>query len=287
MKLVVDCGRSYVKVVAQNREFRFPSWVSKNTGLHFYNHEKYNYSLELDGEKVLLGRFAEYEGSARRKPYYESKAVPEFLWQVLCACYEAGIRNQEVEIATLIPISSYKLDAEEVDKVKRLLQKTHYVTINGEDLYIKITQVHVTLEGASSFYVSDRYKELIGLYMEMYDNHGEDYADENIIKQITRIVDAGAKTVNYASFAGLTYINSQSGTMQNGWETTRDVSPEVLGANIASEVSKDWDKDDYVVVCGGRANDLVEPLGEFFHTVVALPDSQFSNSRGLYERIKG
>lgn len=255
MLVAVDCGRSYVKVMTENRTFMFPSKISAWRKRNYRQELEDDLELTYRGGRWFVGKLAEREGEFTRQAMQDTKAVEETLLLTLTAIHQAGAVGN-VTLVTGLPIANFT--EKEREAVRRLLEGYHEVTVNGQFSRIRITRVYTTIEGGGAFFASPR-------------------------SGLVRIIDVGAKTTNYATFNEKIFIDRESGTLPIGWETVRETNEREMADAIAGAVSKKWNSDDVVILIGGMANKLERYVQGHFRYAFAMSDPQTANVRGYYE----
>jgi plasmid segregation protein ParM len=132
-----------------------------------------------------------------------------------------------------------------------LFQGTHTIEVNGTRRTIRIRQCLVTIE--------------TGVFI-LHLQNGEKI----------RIIDPGAKTTDLVTLFMGQYVDDESTTINQGWETKgggrKGVEP--FARLIVGEAGDlDWDESDPIIyVIGGRAGDIVEPIKEEGFSHAKLPD---------------
>jgi plasmid segregation protein ParM len=254
MIIAVDCGRSYVKVMTEEKTFLFPSKVSGWRKRNYRQEVDGDIELQYRGRKWFVGQLAEREGEFTRQAMQDTKAVEETLLLTLTAIHLAGGKGN-VTLVTGLPIVNFT--EEEKYAVKRLLQGHHHVEVNGQWKQFHIDRVYTTIEGGSAFFAEPR----MGL---------------------VRIIDFGAKTTNYATFKDRVFIDRESGTIPIGWETAKESNVREMADLIASSVSKKWGADDVVLLVGGMAKKMEPHIQEHFRCALAVKYPQTANVRGYF-----
>jgi plasmid segregation protein ParM len=255
MLVAVDCGRSYTKVMSEDKAFMFPSKISAWRRRNYRQDLEGDIELVYQGRKWFVGKLAEREGEFTRQAMQDTKAVDETLLLILTAVHLAGGSN-EVSLVTGLPIDNYT--EHEREAIKELLEGEHEVTINGKLTRINIKRVYTTIEGGGAFFASPR-------------------------SGLVRIIDVGAKTTNYATFKEKIFIDRESGTMPIGWETVRETDEREMADMIASSVSRKWSADDVVILIGGMAKRLEPFIQTHFRYAFAVNNPQTANVRGYFE----
>lgn len=255
MIVAVDCGRSYVKVVTEERSFLFPSKVSGWRRRNYRQDLSGDIELDYQGRRWFVGKLAEREGEFTRQAMQESKAVEETLILTMTALHLAESKGKIVLI-TGLPIGNYT-DLEQ-KAVKELLEGPHTVKLNGRERHFFVDRVFTTIEGGGAFFSAPR----MGL---------------------VRIIDIGAKTTNYATFQDKVFIDRESGTLPIGWETVKVSNLKEMADLIAGTVSKTWSSQDVVMLVGGMARKLEPFVQEHFCHAFAVEEPQMANVKGYYE----
>lgn len=263
MLFSVDPGRSHTKGKSDKGEIIFPSFVSKAIDLNYMPSSVLgDMILEHERGRFFIGDLARREGVMIRKAMLDTKVVDDTLFHVLGALYQMGVRDGKVRVVTGVPIRNYT--TEEVTKLKKLLGGEHKFYMNGEKIQVTITDVYVTVECGAAFWLNPQ-------------------------KGVVRIIDAGAKTVNWATYEDGIFINRDSGTVDKGWDTNNYSDAENMAAMIIGEIGKGWDRRDKGIIIGGRiseAKGLEKHIREYFPNIRAYEDPQFATVRGYHEAAR-
>lgn len=233
--------------------------------------------FELDGRKGLAGTIAQFENPFNSASTYGlSKVHDNTKIRVLLAIYRYVKKfDLEVESFSIVVGQPYKTHTEdEKNKLKKMLQGSHPIIINGEAMTIKIGEVGVAPEGVAAFFGG---------------NHGYSTA---------KVLDLGSGTINAISVSSMRVTNFNSDTFNYGTETMEH--NKVVRGIIQDTKAKSWDKNDKVLVCGGSAGVLTEKIkesyinAEVFLPVIELVDktpqvleTKFANASGFYNIARG
>jgi plasmid segregation protein ParM len=255
MLVAVDAGRAYVKTVAGNQKFSFPSKVSKARKRTFVQTLEDDMEITYMGKDYFIGQLAEREGSFTRQMMTETKVNTETVLLILTALFKAGAVG-DVNLVTGVPINMYKED--ERARLRARLEGEHEFVLNGTYRKINIKKAAITIEGGAAYWIHRRMGTV-------------------------RIVDPGARTTNYATFKDGVFIDRESGTLPKGWENVREADPEEMAAMIVGHLGGMWETSDVVEIIGGKAHELLEPFKQagFIHSTT-FEDPQFANALGYY-----
>jgi plasmid segregation protein ParM len=133
----------------------------------------------------------------------------------------------------------------EKSKMKKMLEKTHAITVNGDYKQITILRAEVAAEGGAAFW-------------------------SNPQKGKVRILDFGSGTVNAATLIEGRYIDRDSFTLKFGLNTIRSQDLTEMGRYVANECLKKWNEQDDVYCVGGGAELMIDHLHEYFPNVKPL-----------------
>lgn len=255
MLVAVDAGRAYVKTVTGNKQFIFPSKVSKARQRTFVQTLEEDMEIRYQGKDYFIGQLAEREGSFTRQMMTESKVNLETVLLIMTALFQAGALG-EVKLVTGVPINMYK--EEERTKLRSRLEGEHEIILNGTYRKIQVTRAAITIEGGAAYWIQRRMGTV-------------------------RIVDPGARTTNYATFKDGVFIDRESGTIPKGWDNVREADPDEMAAMIVGHLGGMWSTTDVVELIGGKAPELAEPFKHVgFTYTTAFENPQYANALGYY-----
>lgn len=271
MKILgVDAGNDSVKIFGENGELRFPSMLGefreRNLEQQFSSDD---IVYEFRGRKGFAGTLAQYESEFGGSRMGDTKAHEEFLIRVLLGLHRYGT-DTRFKIVVGQPISMHTKT--EKAKMKKMLEGTHEMTLNGTSKELTIERAEVAAEGGAAFWSHPK-------------------------KGKIRLLDFGSGTVNAATLIEGRYIDRDSFTLKFGLNTIRSHDLSEMGRYVANECLKKWDNYDEVYTVGGGAELLLEHLTEYFpqaRTLVPKIDDEgnslsvkflppiFANAVGFY-----
>lgn len=237
MKMGIDAGNHEVKVVTPNGAFKFSSTIGEWREINLDNkHGDSDMLWHYEGDRGFAGTLADAESYMPSKSKGTTKAHREAMLRVLFAIHRYSDENV-VDIIVGQPIIGH--NKTEKDKLKKMLKKEHTMKINGKSKTFEIRNVEVVAEGAGVYWSQPR-------------------------EGLVRVIDVGSGTVNYVTVKDKRYIDKESGTIAQGMNTIRNRDLNALANYIYSEVSSLWDKNDFIYLAGGAANEMFEPLMQHF-----------------------
>ncbi|MCS1350334.1 ParM/StbA family protein [Mechercharimyces sp. CAU 1602] len=255
MLVAVDCGRSEVKVVHRHGKFAFPAVIGEWRKLNIGKKRENEIEVVYEGERLFIGDLAVRESEFHRSMMTDTKAHEQTLILTLVAVYQANTVGK-VSVVTGLPVELHSDD--EKASMKKLITGKHRIEVNGISRLIQIEEVVVCIEGGGAFWANPQ-------------------------RGLVRIIDVGAKTVNFLTLKDKEYIDRESGTLQFGGDTTKTRSAKHLAERICGEVAKKWSAEDTVITAGAMANDLIPHFKRHFPNVTAVPDPKYANAQGFYE----
>lgn len=224
----------------------------------------------VNGREGLAGTIAKYETRRKSKGMYgATKAHWYTEVRVLLSIYryaiKFGVKTDNVKIVTGQPYTGHT--NEEKALLKKLLQRTHELTVNGNRMSINIEEVGIAPEGVGAFFSQP--------FMS------------------GKLLDIGSGTVNAISFEDYRVTNYNSDTFNYGTEV--ECVSEVVAGAIQDTTSLGWTTQDAVYVCGGSAYEVLpeikrhyvkaELLSPTFNDIRLSP--KFANAVGFYELAAG
>lgn len=255
----VDAGNKNVKIYGPYGEKVFPSELGE------YRERKLEQSFSEDdmeyvfnGKRGFAGTLAQFESQFTASRMGDSKAHNEMLIRVLLGLHRY-CDETDFSIVVGQPISKHIED--EKMKMKKLLEGTHEITVNGVTKQINIIRAEIAAEGGSAFW-------------------------SHPIKGLVRVLDIGSGTVNGATLSDGRYIDRDSFTLSDGLETLLTNDIEQFVRKICLHAMKYWDVDDTILLCGGGVDKCFEALHEYFTNVMILNPrvSTKNNSGGMIQR---
>ena len=258
----VDNGGSSTCVITKDYQESFPSVK----GLHGVrtlteSHGKYDYVVEYNGEKYVMGTLAKYDCKYPLQMHTDSKQNLFFDLSVLVAIHQFGFATNY--LITSVPISMHN-DVEKFGIIERLLG-SHTITVNGHRKTFQIMDVKVAPETAVAFWISEP-------------------------KGKQRFIDLGSRTIGYATTIcednTTRFIDSESGTFKGkGLEALNEsYDQKALADYICGRLMSNWNPNDHLSLLGGGAmdKDLVLHIQKYFPNATVLGNPKMSNALGMY-----
>lgn len=253
--LGIDAGNSNIKIVGSKGEMLIPSALGEHRERKLQqSFSKDDIEYEFNGQKGFAGTLAQYESQLLSSQMGNSKAHKEMLIRVLIGICQYS-QNTSFSIVVGQPI--IKHTTEEKEKMKKMLQKEHVITINGSQRQINIKNAEIAAEGGSAFW-------------------------SNPSKGIIRIVDIGSGTVNAATLNEGRYVDKDSFTISEGLDTLLNDDLNAFTRKICLQALRLWDKEDNVLLCGGGAETILPYMQGYFDNVDTLtPRLQIKQQDGI------
>lgn len=247
-KNVMDSFPSVKSVYGNNRN------LTTITGRH-------DFIIEYGQEKVVAGTLAKFDSSLPIQWHGKSKAHLFFDLSVLLSVFLYGYID--TYLAVSVPIDQHN----ETEKKLRIdrLKGSHTMTVNGKTKSFYISDVIVTPESASAYWIDEPYG-------------------------LTRYIDLGSRTVNFSSTYkegdNTRYIDTQSGTFYKGIEALGDnFNAKALADYISGRLfAKGWEETDTVNILGGGAliPELVDQIKLYFPKAQVMDKPLYANAIGMY-----
>lgn len=253
MIIGLDCGRSSVKVVGANQFFSFPSLLGEWRERRLANSHGNDLEVEYKGVRYFAGDLAKYESEFARSMMTETKAHDDTLLLMLIAIAKTGLNR--VKVVTGVPVNQHK--ESEKGAIRKMLMGKHSLNLNGRYHEVSVERVEVAVEGGAAFWVKPSSGKV-------------------------RILDAGAKTVNYVTIWDKRYIDMDSGTLSFGLETNKSNDLRQIVNRIVGEVAKKWEQGDKVLLTGGKAKEMHYHFSEYFPNSEVMDNSLYANAKGYY-----
>ncbi len=235
--------------------------------------------FEICGRKGFAGSIAIHEDEfGGGSMFGDTKAHADTKIRVLLAVNRYIKKHcsheHSVKIVVGQPISTHK--ESEKKKIKDMLLGSHQFIVDGVQVHYYIEEVEVAIEGGGAFWSRPE----IGT---------------------VRIIDVGSGTVNAISLKDKKIINNSSSTFNFGAETIKNKSDMFgMARGIIQNTTKlKWHKDDFLLVCGGVADQISIHLQSHFKNIEVLkPQFQYrggvtiahpvyANAVGFYNIAKG
>lgn len=251
----VDAGNHNIKLYGDRGALMFPSAIGeyreRKLEQRFSEHD---IVFEYEDQKGFAGTLAEYESQFSATRMGDSKAHKEMLIRVLIGLHRYSNDATTFKIVVGQPISKHtKLEKE---KMKEMLEGTHLITVNGKEKEITIERAEVAAEGGSAFWALPR-------------------------KGKVRVLDIGSGTVNGATLIDGRYIDKDSFTLKDGLGTLLSDDVDAFVRKISLHALKSWDVDDLLILCGGGAETVFQPLHEYFTNIeMIVPQMRTRDNEG-------
>ncbi|MBD1379191.1 ParM/StbA family protein [Metabacillus arenae] len=268
MILGVDAGNSEVKIAAKYGLIKFLSDIGEGRNINLEQvHGEDDMVFEYEGKYGFAGSLAKYESEFVGSLMGDSKVHEDTKLRVLLGIHRYltlnNVEEYNFQIIVGQPISKHT--PLEKEGLRKLLQGKHVITVNEIKKKINIDKISVAAEAASSFW-------------------------SNPQNGLTRIIDVGSGTVNYASVLEGRFIDKESGTLNFGMNTNKSNNLQALVRGIAAETLKKWNKEDNVFLVGGVAEAIKSPLKQYYPNVQVLQpifnrkiqDPIFANAISFY-----
>lgn len=263
----IDAGNDGTKVAYDGGVFSFPSCIGEARELKLESkHGAYDLIVEYNGKKYFMGTLAKYESAMIRQTGGLSKVKEETLLRVLVALFLA-YKTSYAEIITVNVVVGQPIKMhtqEEKLALRHIIEGTHTVTVNGSEKTFHIAKCSVAAEGASAYFC------------------------RNFSEELTRIIDIGSGTVNFATIRDGRFIDRDSDTLNFGTEKTDDY--EALAKAIVAFVDNRWYIKDRVYLVGGSYERFAELLNGELNVSILKPASLsegelsplYANAVGFY-----
>lgn len=233
----IDAGNNEVKVMGSLGVMKFPSTIGAYRERNLTNKlSQHDMIVEYKGRKVFAGSLAE-ESFLGGAIMGQSKAHEDALLRIIIALHRySNSSNYDVIVGQ--PIGMHK--DEEKRAIKEMLQDTHEITINEETRKFRITRAEVAAEGGAAFWSAP--------------------TDGTV-----RLIDLGSGTVNCATIKNRKYLDLGSFSLPFGMNTVGTEDMREIARGIVSMTSaKKWQKNDKVLLIGGVAKQLVDPMRKYY-----------------------
>lgn len=238
----IDAGNNETKIYSQNGGMKFLSNIGEARERRLETNYGDDMIFEFKGKTWFGGTLAKYESEWNSSMMGDSKAHDELLIRVLIGLHRCSTNNN-FKIVVGQPIGKHKQAYKK--QICDLLKGKHQITLNQVMKEIEIEDVAVAAEGGSAFWSSPK-------------------------RGLVRILDFGSGTVNGASLFDGKYIDKDSFSIKGGTETGISKDYYAIARSAATHALKKWVNDDQVFVVGGCADQMIEPLSDFFSNVKTL-----------------
>lgn len=254
--VAVDTGRSGTKVVTDGMRDYFPSVLGEFRELRLERKmNRTDMVIEYKGQRYYVGEVARDESVSGAQMMVKTKAHQDTKIFALAALHHVVPNGAHLFVVTGEPIDNHT--GGEKLRMKQLLLGSHDITVNGEEKHFDIVRVEVAAEGATAGWALHR----PGRY---------------------HIVDAGSRTVNFATMDGGRWIDRLSGSMDFGLETVQNISLSMFARMTIAELSRRVGSLAPIVLVGGKADALVEYMEQYTSDVEAHPDPLYANANAFY-----
>lgn len=268
----IDAGNYKTKVCTAKGVFDFDSAFAPYHELYVRDEEDFgpdDMIIEYKGVKEFAGTLAKRENhfendQLANSVFGDTKYHEDALKRILIAIAKTKSKGP-AKIFVGQPITKHSEDKE---KIKKMLEGIHQIVINGVKYEIEIEEVNVGVEGfAAAMCIPN-------------------------LQPITRIIDFGSGTVNYATLKDGKRVNVGSGTITQGSETTEIGA--LLRATLNTLRNQKWKAEDHVWICGGIAKRVFKEVQKWFPNAKLIfplsnnevQGSHFVNAIALYKLAK-
>lgn len=255
--VAVDTGRSGTKVVTDGSRDYFPSVLGEYRELRLERKmARTDMEVEYKGQRYYIGEVAREESFSGAQLMVKTKAHHDTKMFALAALHRVVPNGAHLFVVTGEPIDNHT--AGEKLRMKQLLLGTHEVTVNGEAKRFDIVRVEVAAEGATAGWALRR----AGRF---------------------HVIDAGSRTVNFATMDGGRWIDRLSGSMDFGLETVGGINLSMFARMTIAELSRRVGTLAPIVLIGGKAEALAEYIEQYTGQVDVHPDPLYANANAFYE----
>ena len=220
----------------------------------------------VNGRKGIAGSIAKYESRFGTKGMYgASKAHWYTEVRVLLSIYRYAKKYEVSANNVSIVVGQPYVGHTDALKsaLKTMLQRSHAITVNGDNMTVNIEEVGVAPEGVGAFWGS-----------------GQQHAT-------CKVVDVGSGTVNAISFEDYRVTNYNSDTLKYGTEVITDMDELAIGI-IQDTTALGWTADDRVLVCGGSTSEILPYIKAHYGKAEALSvQPKYANAVGFYTLATG
>ncbi|MEK4565171.1 hypothetical protein MKX54_10905 [Alkalihalobacillus sp. FSL R5-0424] len=232
----IDWGNSSVKVCGPNGIDKFPSAIGEYWERNLEStHGRDDMVFEYNGRKGFAGTLA-IESDFGSSIMGSTKNHEDALLRVLLALHRYEYAGS-YRIVVGQPIDTH--NEKEKEEIKRMVVGSHWIRVNGEEKRIVIDECQVAAEGVASFWSAP-------------------------VDGLVRIIDLGSATCNCGSLLDKRYLNKDSFTLHFGMETINTTDIGEITRGIYASTSKRWKRDDCVLIVGGAAERLLEPIMSYY-----------------------
>lgn len=255
--VAVDTGRSGTKVVADGVREYFPSVLGEYRELRLERKmSRTDRIVEYKGQRYYVGDVARDESVSGAQLMTASKAHMDTKILALTALHLVVDDGAAVFVVTGEPIDNHR-EGEKL-KMKQLLLGTHEIMVNGVTKCFNVVRVEIAAEGATAAWALRR----SGRY---------------------HLIDAGSRTVNYATMERGRWIDRLSGSMDFGLETVQNISLSMFARMVVAELSKKVGSLSPIVLTGGKAELLQDYVAQYTDQVETHHDPLYANAQSFYE----
>lgn len=255
--VAVDTGRSGTKVMTDGMREYFPSVLGEYRELKLERKmRRTDMVVKYAGQRYYVGDVARDESVSGAQLMTTSKAHMDTKIFALTALHRVLENGSALFVVTGEPIDNHT--AGEKLRMKQLLLGTHEITVNGEYKRFDVVRVEVAAECATVGWALRR----PGRY---------------------HVVDAGSRTVNFATMEQGRWIDRLSGSLDFGLETVQNINLSMFARMTVAELSRRLGTLAPIVLIGGKADALVEYMQQYTPDVEAHPDPLYANAQAFYE----
>jgi len=260
--VVIDDGGSNTVVVTKNGTEVFPSvkGIYGNRTLTQVT-SKYDFIVDYRGERFVLGSLAKFDCDYPIQLFSKSKQHDFFDLSVLTAIHQYGYASNYIVVS--VPVRMHT-DDEKNGRINRL-KGSHTISVNGVMKTFLITDVKVTAESTTAYWVKQPKNESFYL-------------------------DIGSRTVNYSKVINTDghcrMIDTASGTFfDKGLEALgEDFNTKALADYLCGQLLAKWNPDSKVYLLGGGALnvELVNRIQYYFKNAEVMENALTANAEGMY-----
>lgn len=255
--VAVDSGRSGTKVVTDGARDYFPSVLGEYRELLLDRKMlRTDMVVEYSGQRYYVGEVARDESVSGAQLMLSSKVHLDTKIFALTAIHRVVDDGASVFVVTGEPINNHT--AGEKLRMKQLLLGSHEITVNDERKRFDVVRVEVAAEGASPAWALRR----PGRY---------------------HVVDAGSRTVNFATVENGKWINKLSGSLDFGLETVQNISLSMFARMTVAELTRRIGTLAPIILIGGKADTLAEYVIQYAPDVEVHHDPLYANANAFYE----
>ncbi|WP_445506747.1 ParM/StbA family protein [Niallia sp. 03190] len=327
----LDHGNGWVKVQSETGNFTFPSYFVNKADLgDDFIKSKYDlmeFQTNEDKDTTYLwGKDISKLNAKILIPTYgmQDRYKQERYKQLTKFALAAAVNGNADDILVVTGVPSSEKETKKEEDLKKAIEGTHVVIVNGEERIIKVKQVSILAQPIGT--VLSQYLDKDGLVNnEEYENSivgvidiGSGTTDIDIVEDLRRqgstpslpegISDVYQDIADFIKRENpnlnitrqVVEANFQDGTYQASkrmsiidFSDAKKKAINKLANKIIQHVAqswKTWDQFDEIIVTGGGATPLKEELSKLISDVKIVENSQEANAKGFFrygQYIKG